>query len=69
MLVVNEQDPKTAPDQDPDELPLEILDVVHGGRRDPYSKGELEEMVRRIHTPEPASPGLVIPPSPPKRAR
>jgi len=67
MSVVTEEDSKTPRERDPDELPLEILDVVHGGRRAPYSKSDLEEMVRRIHTPEPASPGLVIPPSPPKR--
>ena len=64
MLLVNEEEPYRPRKGDPDELPLEILDVVHGGRRAPYSKGELEEMVRQIHVPEPGSPGMVIPPVP-----
>jgi hypothetical protein len=62
-----DEEPKSQRRPDEDELSLEVLDIVHGGRRAPYSKGELEDLARRIHVPEPASPGMVIPPDWPKK--
>ena len=64
---VTTDDPKLKSPPQEDELSLEVLDIVHGGRRAPYSKGELEDLARQIHVPEPAVPGLVIPPVPFKK--
>jgi hypothetical protein len=61
---MSDEEPKFERRPDKDELPLEVLDIVHGGRRAPYSKDELEDLARRIHVPEPGSPGMVIPPVP-----
>ena len=59
---VPHEPPKPSSPLEQDELSLEILEIVQGGRREPYSKGDLEELARKIHVPEPTSPGLVIPP-------